>query len=466
MLQFFRTYDPFRLLGVLVLLLALRLPLLLNAFSVDVPLLSPILDFMLVGERVAEGNALYKEVFAGIAPFSAWFYACLDMLFGRSVFGYALVGTVILFLQAIIFNTLLLRRDFLLDRGYVPAILYVFFGSISFDYLSVSPVLLSLTFLLLVMRQIFTLTENTHDQTLFTIGFYLGIATLFHLPSSIFLFWVSVGLGVFRSTSFRQHLLVLFGFAFPILLLCLYFFWNDSLIDFIVQYFNSISFAPKFYLSVQDFIVILAFPTLFLVLSVLNMFSGRSLTNYQSYCRQMMIFWLVASVFSLLLCKYWLPFQFVLFLPALAFFGTYYLFSIQRRWISELLFLSVLGGIGLQLWASRTVIFYPLNYQEAIIKKPSNFELKNEKIWVFGENHSYYIDNKPVTPYLDWKLTQNRIEELDNYQALLLFYNQIEKEKPQFIIDEERQLTPLFERIPLLAEKYTTKDSLIYELKE
>ncbi len=466
MLQFFRTYDPFRLLTVLLFLLALRLPLLLNVFFIDIPLLSPILDFMLVGERVAEGNSIYKEVFAGIAPFSAWFYAGLDILFGRSTFGYALIGTVLLFVQAIIFNTLLLRRDFLLDRGYVPAMLYVFFGSISFDYLNVSPILLSLTFLLLVLREIFTLTENTHDQTLFTIGLYLGIATLFHLPSSIFLFWVSIGLGVFRSTSFRQHLLVLFGFAFPILLLALYFFWNDSFIDFIVQYFNSISISPKFYLSIQDFSIILAFPTLFLILAVLNMFSGRSLTNYQSYCRQMMLFWLFASAFSLLLCKYWLPFQFAFFLPPLAFFGTYYLFSIQRKWIAELLFLSVLGGIGAQLWATRTEIFYPLDYTEAIITRPSNFDLKNEKIWVFGENHSYYIDNKPVTPYLDWELTQNRIEQLDNYQALLLFYNQIEKEKPQFIIDKEKQLPPLFKRIPLLSEKYTTKDSLIYELKK
>ncbi|AFM04829.1 hypothetical protein Fleli_2463 [Bernardetia litoralis DSM 6794] len=466
MLQFFRTYDPFRLLTVLFLLLALRLPLLLDVFFLDIPLLSPILDFMLVGERVADGNAIYKEVFAGIAPFSAWFYAGLDMLFGRSAFGYALVGTGLLFIQAIIFNTLLLRRDFLLDRGYVPAMLYVFFGSISFDYFNVSPVLLSLTFLLLVLREIFTLTENTHDQTLFTIGFYLGIATLFHLPSSIFLFWVSVGLGVFRSTSFRQHLLVLFGFGFPILLLSLYFFWNDSFIDFVVQFISSVSTSPRFYLSIQDFILILASPLLFLVLAILNMFSGRSLTNYQSYCRQMMIFWLLASTFSLLFCKYWLPFQFALFLPPVAFFGTYYLFSIQRKWISELLFLSILSGIGLQLWATRTEIFYPIDYTKAIIKKPSNFNLKNEKIWVFGENHSYYIDNKPVTPYLDWKLTQNRIEELDNYQALLLFYNQIEKEKPQFIIDKEKQLPPLFERIPLLSKKYTTKDSLIYELKK
>lgn len=466
MLQFFRTYDPFRLLTVLLFLLALRLPLLLNVFFSDIPLLSPVLDFMLVGERVAEGNALYKEVFAGVAPFSAWFYASLDILFGRSVLGYALVGTGLLFIQALIFNTLLLRRDFLLDRGYVPALLYVFFGSISFDYFTVSPVLLSLTFLLLVLREIFTLTENTHDQTLFTIGLYLGIATLFHLPSSIFLFWVSVGLGVFRSTSFRQHLLVLFGFAFPILLLGLYFFWNDSLIDFVVQYVSSISFAPKFYLSIQDFVILLAFPTLFLVLAVLNMFSSFSLTNYQSYCRQMMIFWLVAAAFSLLLCKYWLPFQFALFLPALAFFGTYYLFSIQRKWISELVFLSVLGGIGLQLWATRTEIFYPIDYSEAIITRPTDFDLKNEKIWVFGKNHSYYIDNKPVTPYLDWKLTQKRIEALNDYQALLLFYNQIEKDKPQFIIDQEKQLPPLFERIPLLSQKYTTKDSLIYELKK
>lgn len=466
MLQFFRTYDPFRLLTVLLFLLALRLPLLLNVFFSDIPLLSPVFDFMLIGERVSEGNAIYKEVFAGIAPLSAWFYAGLDMLFGRSVFGYAVVGTGLLFIQAIIFNTLLLRRDFLLDRGYVPAMLYVFFGSVSFDYFNVSPVLLSLTFLLLLVREIFTLTENTNDQTLFTIGLYLGIATLFHLPSSIFLFWVSLGLGVFRSTSFRQHLLVLFGFVFPILLLSLYFFWNDSLIDFVVQYFNSISVAPKFYLSIQDFIIILAFPMLFLVLTVFNMFSGRSLTNYQSYCRQMMLFWLVASVFSLLLCKYWLPFQFVLFLPPIAFFGTYYLFSIERKWIAELLFLSVLSGIGVQLWSTRTEIFYPLDYTEAIMKKPSNFNLKNEKIWVFGENHSYYIDNKPVTPYLDWKLTQSRIEELDNYQALLLFYNQIEKEKPQFIIDNEKQLQPLFQHIPLLSENYSTKDSLIYELKK
>ena len=195
------------------------------------------------------------------------------------------------------------------------------------------------------------------------------------------------------------------------------------------------------------------------------MVSGKSLTNYQSYCQQMMFFWLIIGGGTFIFCEIWLPYQFLIFVPVISFFGTYYLFAIERKWIRELLFISILASGGIQLWSTFTPILVPIDYQKVIAQPLNNFNIKNKKIWVLGDAYNYYLNNQPATPFLDWEIAQEKFSNTNEYEVLLSLYKQIEDDKPEIIIDQQKQLPLLFKQLPIMAGDYKQIDSITYQLK-
>ena len=99
MLTFFRLNDPYRLVIIFFLLLALRIPAMLND-----NLTIPELNYMLVGEKLTNGADLYSEIWDNIGPLSAMVYALIDFLFGKSQLAYQIIAWLFVFFQAFIFN--------------------------------------------------------------------------------------------------------------------------------------------------------------------------------------------------------------------------------------------------------------------------------------------------------------------------------------------------------------------------
>src|SRR5205823_8370720 len=114
-----------------------------------------------------------------------------------------------------------------------PGLLYMIFLNLSADCTTLSPVLLSTTFLLLAFSTLIQQLERRGaTDEVFEVGFYIGLATLFYLPSALFIFWAVASLLFFTGATFRQHSLTLFGFLFPTLLTILYYYFNDGLDEF------------------------------------------------------------------------------------------------------------------------------------------------------------------------------------------------------------------------------------------
>ena len=78
MLSFFKINDPYRLISVFILLLAIRLPVILDPESLT--LLE--LKWMLVGEKMGNGSTVYLDIIDDTAPFSAGVYWLADIIFG------------------------------------------------------------------------------------------------------------------------------------------------------------------------------------------------------------------------------------------------------------------------------------------------------------------------------------------------------------------------------------------------
>ena len=93
LLRYFRINDPYRLLGLLVILILVYLPL-----FIDMPGMTyPELKNLVIGEKVHEGRTLYSELIDSTGPLAAWFNGLLDLIFGSSVLARRIFAFIVLF---------------------------------------------------------------------------------------------------------------------------------------------------------------------------------------------------------------------------------------------------------------------------------------------------------------------------------------------------------------------------------
>jgi hypothetical protein len=171
LLSFFRVNATLQIIGLLLLLILIRLPFLLS----PPPLLIPELNWMLVGEQMHNGNLLYRDIWDSVSPLSALVYWLLDLTFGRSHLAFLVAGTAVAAFQVFYFNWVMNVRDIYPDRNWIPGLMYALFLNMSFDCSTLSPVLLSTTFLLLAFGTIIKqMDRRGATDEVFEVGFYIS----------------------------------------------------------------------------------------------------------------------------------------------------------------------------------------------------------------------------------------------------------------------------------------------------
>ncbi len=143
MLTLLRVNSFFQVITLFVILLLLKLP-----FSGgNLPLLLSDLEWLLVGEKINDGQTLYGDITTNLGPLSALVFQILNMWFGRTQLPYELTTYIIIFSQALYFNHICNARNAFLEKSFFPAFVYILLMNISFDMSKLSPILLGLSFL-------------------------------------------------------------------------------------------------------------------------------------------------------------------------------------------------------------------------------------------------------------------------------------------------------------------------------
>jgi hypothetical protein len=447
----------------------MRLPFLFH----PLPLLIPELQWMLVGEKMGQGFMLYRDVWDNLSPLSAVLYWLIDSVFGRSQVAYQIIAAVLTIFQALYFNYLGQQRQFFSERNYVTAFLYLLFANISFDFSTLSPALMSTTFLLLALG---TLTKQMQrdgvTEDVFEIGFYLSIAALFYIPSAIFIVWLFFVLLIYTGANIRLHALAIFGFAFPIALTLILFFFQDAFDALNRNLLLSIFQARQYNLnSFQSVIITLFIPVLIGILGFFRTIAYGRFTNYQTRIQQMMMLWFIAGLLTIALMPYIAPMQFVVIFPPVVFFANNFFLLTQRKlWIAELLMLTVFVAVlilqyrGVTNSESGWTVARLDNLRTKTAPLPA--EIKNQKILVIGNDEGEYRDNLPATPYLNWDLAQYDLDNPENYQSVISIYDNFTADPPKYVIDKTNTMTKIFKHIPKLANRYkATNQKGIYVLK-
>jgi hypothetical protein len=456
-IRFFKAFDPLRIIGLLLVLLLLRLPMMISG----TPLLVPELDWLLIGERMNDGFGLYRDIWDTIEPLSAGVYFMLDKLFGKSQLSYQIVALILLYLQALLFNLVININNLFNERTLVPGLLYVFFASLFFDFLTLTPVLMGLPFLILSLHFIFVqMRSGTDDENIFYTGLFTGIATLFCLPLFVFIIMAMISFLFFAGLSLRKYFILFLSFLFPGFIAAVYFLCNDALGSFAMNYLLPLfTMEKQKLLSNKGMLTILLIPGVLFAVSLFLISQKSKYINYQYNCLRVMGLWLGLGLIAVILSLYEVPFELMILVPALAYFCTHYFILIRSRLIRECTFLGV------------AILIITLNYGGlygfAFKKKPVDFnkmlveskgllpsELKDYKILVLGGTFGYYDNNKAATPYLNWNLSLRHFADLDNYYNLSEIYENFQRDMPEVIIDESGLAEKLFSKIPPLKTQY------------
>jgi hypothetical protein len=463
MLSFFRVNAVYQIFSLLILLLLMRLPV----YLVGIPQLIPELQWMLVGEQINKGFVMYADIWDNTAPLSALVYAGIDGLFGRSQAAFQFIALAVASFQVIYFNVMINNRDIFSKRNYIPGLIYGLFLNISFDCSTLSPVLMATTFVLMsfgtIVRQMSRLQAS---DEVFEIGFLIGIAALFYPPAGIFIIWAIASLVFFSGSTIRQYSLCIFGFLFPVLLTGLYFYLDGSYQAFYRNFISSVFQIRQYNLNdFRSLIATLLLPFGLGILGFLRLVNAFGFNNFQVRCQQVMMLWAIAGVLSIGLMPFIAPMQFIIFVPALAFFTVNFFSSFKKQWLAELIFLGVFVSVLLvhyqAVYATGSEEFVQLKNLK--LSEKLDVKIKNKRILVLGDGMEEYKNNYAATPYLNWNLAKYELQNLDNYNNVINILRNFEKDAPDIIIDKVNLAPKLFKRIPALDRKYKLVEKGVYK---
>ncbi|MBA4299206.1 MAG: hypothetical protein C0433_03720 [Cyclobacterium sp.] len=463
MLSFFKVNDPFRLIGVAIYLILLAI-VMLGFFSF--PLTQPQLIYMVLGERLSDGFFLYQDIIDDTGPLSAGFFTFIDFLFGRNQFAYELIGRMLVLFQIIYWNTVLIRYRVFEENTYLPAIIMAALFHLSFDMATLSPALLGSTFLVLAIGQLFSQTvlqKETSESTLL-IGIYGGIATGFHLNFGIFLpYMIFMGIAI-SGFSIRQLLLSLIGFFLPILLVMMFYFWNNGLTEAFQIWPLIFTYEKYNYQSLVIWAVLGAFP---LILALVGYFYSavlRGSTINQQKQRQMIILWMVFSLAEFFLIKRQATYQLLIFIPGLTFLITQFFLNTSKSLIGKLAFLILLFGLPIAGWwfwqqelKSESTYF---------VRSKADYQINpGEKIMVMSKDSSPYLENPLGGPFLNYNLTKAFLESEKTLEQKAKIFQNLTSQKPQVVIDPSGMFKNLLNELPALKSLYTETHPGVFRLK-
>lgn len=461
LLRFFRINDPYRLLGLLVLLLLFSATYFIHAAPCT---LQELRNFVL-GEAMADGKRMYIEIIDSTAPFMAGILGVVSWCFGRSLPVQHLLALFVVFFQASRFAILLINNKAYNDNTYVPALIFGLLCFFSFDVLSFSPELLGSTMLLLALNNLFKEIEFQiqRDEIILNLGIYLSIASLTIFSYSIFLLATIFILFVFTRLTTRKLFLLLFGFGLPhILLNCVYYLRGEFSALWRNFYFPNLTVHGAMQIDLKSIFFLSALPLCYFVFSLFMLNREARFTKYQSQLFQIMFQWMTVCVVEVFLLREFTPHSLVIFIPPLAYFISHYLLLIRRKWIAEtmlLIFMAGLLSINLltRLGEVRNVNYAGLFPNES----PYGAQIAGERLMVLTDDLGLYQKNRLAGYFLDWSLSKETFEQPDYYENVLLVDRAFKTDPPDCIIDPSHLMEKYLEKIPAVRQRYC-RDGILY----
>ncbi|MEJ7643119.1 MAG: hypothetical protein WKF87_00865 [Chryseolinea sp.] len=455
MLQYFRINDPYRLIGLLAIFLIILLPL-----FIDSPALTyPELKSFIIGEKVYEGNSLYTEVVDSVGPLAGWFDGFLHFCFGRSLLARHILAFFVIFFQASYLGVIFSNQKAFAEGTYIPSLIYAVACCFSFDNLSLTPELLGAGALLPALNNLFKEIEfrEQRSESIFNLGLFISIASLFTFSYSVFLIGALITLAFFTRSTVRKYILLVVGFLLPHLLLFAIYLLKDGVSD-LWQFFYlaNLNLDSISYISNASLWTLLSLPLFYLVISLVLMNREARLSKYQTQLVQAMFFWTVFSLIQVMISKDFRPQNFISVIPGLSFFITHCLLILPRKKFASKAVWIFLCGTVIVSYLARYQVLGSVQYNDLIVPAESSSH-KGKRLLVLDDTWSIYKDNRLASPFLNWYLAKDIFSQPEYYENIMKVYNGLKNDPPEIIRDKNDLMKPFMERLPELKQAYSRK---------
>lgn len=282
------------------------------------------------------------------APLANLVYFLTGFLFQDNHYVLSVIALSLVFVQSLMFNTLINEIKLFEKRTYVPAVIYILMHSLFRDYLFLIPVLMANTFIIFIISKAFLFFKKQRCFTeIFDMGLLIGISSLFYFPTIILIILLFFALGILRSFDWREWAAGLLGLITAYFLTGTYFFLVDDLMLFINGHILSGVFSLH-----QDITFSMAIYIISVIIFILCIASFFTIQlNYlksQVQVRKffMLIGWTLLLLGLSFLFRYDLSVShFVVLSVPLSVIITYFFLHIKRALFADILHLLLLATI-------------------------------------------------------------------------------------------------------------------------
>lgn len=156
---------------------------------------------------------------------------------GKAIWKEAVV-IFFIFIQANLVSFLVNDHRISRENNLFPGYVLVLFYASSPLFLTPSGLLLANTFYLLAIWEMLkTYRVPTCADSIFNMGVWLAIGSLFYFSITVLLLWAIFGLNVLRAFKLRELLMVIAGFLAVYIIVGVWFFWKDQWTAFVEGHF-------------------------------------------------------------------------------------------------------------------------------------------------------------------------------------------------------------------------------------
>ena len=467
MLSIFKINDPYKILIVFIIAIIIQLPIFISGINITIPEI----EWHTLGQKMASGGELYVDIYYPVGPLSAQVYRLLSYVFPDGYLIYRILGLVLVIIQAIIFNISLIQYKAYNQNTYVASLIYMVLMMCMEDFITLSPQLMGLTFVILSSSIVFKLIEGRRkaDEDFLKIGLFTGISILFYPLYMFFIFPIIIALLFFTNTIIRRYLLLIFGITLPLFLTWLKYYWFGQLDAF---YFN-LNFLMASgdgikILEWKNLLAILFIPAVFFIYSFLRIMQSTAFINYQVRLQKYYFLYVIFGFLIILLDYHRTSHILIVLIPVATFFISHLFLIIRKTLISELLFLTFLTLILLLNYSVSFELTKKqgfLNYSNQYLRSENTSGAPSgEKILVLGSDTRKYYGNFLATPYLSWIMLEHQVEHMDYYDNIISVYENFREDPPDIIFDEYAVMPILLSRIPELTRTYRKSGNQLYRI--
>lgn len=315
-----RKYTPLNILWVIVISVVLCVGIFLNLPENITPILF----------EPAIHNLIGIEIGAKLSP-------------SANVF----VTLVLTLLQAFLLNAVISRYNFLGKPNFLGALMFITLVSLFVPFLVLSPPLICNFIAIWMLNKLFNIYKQTDIKALmFDLGMIVAIGSLIYFPfmTMMILLWVS--LSIFRPFNWREWVSSILGFATIYFLLGVIYYWTDRTDDFI-KIFAPLGYAfpSELSLNPHDYFVLVpvAVALLFFIVVLKDHFFKSVVHLRKSF--QLLFFMVLLTLGSFYLSNHITINHFLLCIPAIAIYLSFYFTNSKSKWIYESLYIIIIISI-------------------------------------------------------------------------------------------------------------------------